>query len=1622
MATIRAPKQWCLTKEETINTFESWRQNLQYILSLDTSFAPFLVDGVTWQKKKQDYTKQGLTDDADTVAEAIRKTAAQKITQLELMLGQIANYCPIISRNSIIKNSVSLNSIWQLIRAHFGFQSTGAHFIDFIHIKLGPSERPEDLYQRLMAFTEDNMLHQGGGISHHGTPPAEDEEMSPSLENLVVLMWLHLIHPDLPNLVKQRYGTELRTRTLATLKTEISQAMDSLLETVRSSEDSRVMRSAVSSFKMNDSRFQSTKRRTSTSYKSCPLCKVANRPSSHYLSQCNFLPATDKKFLSRARLISTLDLTSDVEDNLEGETVPEQCDVAPLHTRHTTITNRVQINQSPSLPMYFRHHPVNLTLDSGAETNMVKESIARSIGAIIKPSTQSALQADGRSPLKIFWETKLHLQRDNRTFALDALVVENIDVDILAGVPFMVDNDITLRPAKYEITFSDGKSYHYCHQNRNKNNNSTHMIRKTNAHILRAPSSNVTIWPGDFLEIDIPPEYNNVDIAVEPRLQKPSVRDWPTPFVVTPICGKIRIPNVTTQPVVLHKHEHFGQLQHTVDPPPSLHISVPVNQPATHISPHFSSDIKLDPDKIMPPDIRSQFNNLHDEYDHVFDPAIKRYNGSAGPVTAVVNMGPTLPPQRKGRVPQYSRDKLEELQRKFDELENAGVFSPPEDAGVVVEYVNPSFLINKPSGGYRLVTSFGEVAKYSKPQPALLPDVDSTLRTIARWKYLIVTDLSNAYYQIPLATESMKFCGVCTPFRGVRVYTRGAMGMPGSETALEQLTCRIFGHLIAEAKTAKLADDLFIGGQTFLELYENWQQVLLACKNANIGLSARKTTIAPTSTTILGWIWSHGKLAASPHRIATLSSCSLPLTVKAMRSFIGAYKFLARVIPNSSQVLAPLEAYAAGKPSQEKLKRDDQLLGHFQKAQTYLSSHKAITIPRPSDRIWIVTDGAVKNHGLGSTMYVTRNGQLYLAGFFSAKLRQRQETWIPCEIEALCIAASLKHFSPYISQATQRTCILTDSKPCVQAFEKLCRGEFSHSSRVVTFLSIASRFPLSIRHLAGSVNLPSDFACRNAPVCDRPDCQICSFINQLETSSVRHTSVQDVVSGNVRMPFTTRSTWLSTQNECPDLRRVRAHLQQGTRPSKKLTNCKDVKRYLNVCTLSKDGLLVVQQIQPFSSTDDKIVVPRQILPGLLTALHIRLDHPTNFQQKQVVSRYFYALDLEKSLLEVSKTCHTCASLAKLTQQPPPPTTSIPPPVVGSSFAADVIKSNRQLILLLRETVTSYTTACLIDSESAESLRSGLIRLCIELRPLDGPPAIVRVDAAPGFTRLLHDKQLASLRITIEIGRIKNRNKNPVAEKAVQELQDEFMRQDPEHTSLSPCQLAIAVSSLNSRIRNQGLSSRELWTQRDQFNHHQIPLHDRQYIAQQHKNRLTSHAYDRISSAAKHSRNIQLGDLVYLYNDKNKNHSRSRYLVSDIEDQWFFIRKFTGNQLRNQAYKVHHTECFKVPTSLPSSSSPPHDLTRFTNTSDEEFEPPAIPTEISTPILQYPSPHPVEQHRDPPELTPQESQILPAITPDLPPAPPGITHEPPEPVVQHHPRRSERKRVIPARLQNDFELY
>ena len=261
---------------------------------------------------------------------------------------------------------------------------------------------------------------------------------------------------------------------------------------------------------------------------------------------------------------------------------------------------------------------------------------------------------------------------------------------------------------------------------------------------------------------------------------------------------------------------------------------------------------------------------------------------------------------------------------------------------------------------------------------------------------------------------------------------------------------------------------------------------------------------------------------------------------------------------------------------------------------------------------------------------------------------------------------------------------------------------------------------------ADTANLPSDYSSRHSIECPDHSCQVCHFVNDLQDSVVRDITVQDVLDGSIKMPFTSRIAWLSTQQECQDLRRTHAYLSQGTRPTKKLTHIPDVKRYLRVTTIASDGVLVVRDCQPFQPVRERIVVPRSVLHGMLTALHLKFQHPSPHQLRLIISRYFYALDLDRAVQVTHASCHHCTSLKSVPSHIHPQSSCSPPTRLGSSFACDVLRRYKQFILVLRETVSSYTWTVLIDSEKHQHLREALLILCSEIGLHSQDPIRIRI--------------------------------------------------------------------------------------------------------------------------------------------------------------------------------------------------------------------------------------------------------------------------------------------------------
>ena len=287
--------------------------------------------------------------------------------------------------------------------------------------------------------------------------------------------------------------------------------------------------------------------------------------------------------------------------------------------------------------------------------------------------------------------------------------------------------------------------------------------------------------------------------------------------------------------------------------------------------------------------------------------------------------------------------------------------------------------------------------------------------------------------------------------------------------------------------------------------------------------------------------------------------------------------------------------------------------------------------------------------------------------------------------------------------------------------------------------------------------------------------------------TVNSINATDVDNGLIKMPHCQRPAWKKVQSQDHVHKMLLAMVRDSKLPEKKKTKgvFTSVKRLHNLyrtgqAKIDCDGFVTVKHTDAAGNVYDAISVPANFYPGLVHALHLKLNHPSKTQMQRLMSRHFYCSGQARIIEEITSACTLCASLKELPRELFTQSTK-ENPIFGANFSADVIKKDGQLVFLCREKLSQFTFTRIIPDETADSLRDSLVTAVLDLMPEAG--ATVQVDCAPGLQTLaaeskLDGSTLKKLGIEIDLGRVHNVNKNPVAENAIKEFHKERLKLNP----------------------------------------------------------------------------------------------------------------------------------------------------------------------------------------------------------------------------------------------------
>ena len=226
-------------------------------------------------------------------------------------------------------------------------------------------------------------------------------------------------------------------------------------------------------------------------------------------------------------------------------------------------------------------------------------------------------------------------------------------------------------------------------------------------------------------------------------------------------------------------------------------------------------------------------------------------------------------------------------------------------------------------------------------------------------------------------------------------------------------------------------------------------------------------------------------------------------------------------------------------------------------------------------------------------------------------------------------------------------------------------------------------------------------------------------------------------------------------------------------------------------------------------------------------------------------------------------------------------------------------------------MTSLTRALIIPDQKKDTLRQALLSLLLDLVPDTG--AEVRFDGAAAFQSLEVESVTANttlnkMGIKLVIGRTLNKNKNPIGENAVKELEKKILRFKSSQGPITTTDLSIILKNINSRVRSNGLSAKEMTLRRDTLTNKPIDVLDdliksKQSTAREQSSK-NSLKYKSKFKKPTPDQQFSVGDLVLIREGSSKNKPRDTFIVDSIpaNDKFILIRKLS-NTLRPKLYRA-----------------------------------------------------------------------------------------------------------------------
>jgi hypothetical protein len=412
---------------------------------------------------------------------------------------------------------------------------------------------------------------------------------------------------------------------------------------------------------------------------------------------------------------------------------------------------------------------------------------------------------------------------------------------------------------------------------------------------------------------------------------------------------------------------------------------------------------------------------------------------------------------RPRQIPYALREKIEaELDRQVAQ----GSLVPTTQS----KWATPVVPVLKANGEMRLCGDYKctvnpvlAVDQYPLPKP------EDIFAGLAGGVLFTKLDLSQAYTQLPMTSESQEMCTIHT-HRGLYRPTRLCFGVAAAPALFQQVIDSVIRNIPG---VVAYLDDLLITGKSE---EEHWERVRLVCERlvaAGFRLRQDKSVFGVKHVDHLGFRIAVEGISPLEDKVAALKHAPIPSNKEQLQSFLGLLQFYARFLPNLSTLLAPLHQLLA-KSAPWVWSRDQERA--FTSVKNMISSKTVLVHYDPAKPIVVSCDAS--SYGVGCVLSHVIDGEERPVAFASRTLTPAEKNYAQIDREALAIVFAVRRFHKYLF--ARRFIIVTDHKPLLGLFGSHKPVPEICSPRMTRWLLTLSSYLYKIVYREGKLNSNAD--------------------------------------------------------------------------------------------------------------------------------------------------------------------------------------------------------------------------------------------------------------------------------------------------------------------------------------------------------------------------------------------------------------------------------------------------------------------------------------------------------------------------------------------------------------------